>query len=351
MSTASSNPVQVTGRAQAAAWQANRVARPEEVRPGLWAVALPIPEGHLPSSFGYALIGDDGVHVIDPGWASDESVDHWRDFLNSQGRGLGDIATVLVTHSHPDHLGLADRLREASGAKVVMTAVETEVLNTMVADALDADGWMPEELRRWGVPEGLRDELIGELDAAHFSTPILPDATVSDGEELRLAGRTLLAHVTPGHTEGHLCLEDVAAELVFTGDHVLPHIFPGVGLGQLPGSEPLGDYLRSLARIGELDHCEVLPGHEYRFRGLRVRCEQIAAHHLKRTAAVLEVYRRVGDAGVWEVTRQLPWTRGFANLRGFALQSALRQTELHLAAVQCGDAEVWLSRGLFNHAG
>lgn len=341
--------LRVTSVAQADAWNAGRVAAPEQIDHGLWALGLPIPEGHLPSSFGYALIGADGVHVVDPGWDSDAALGRWREFLASQGRSLADIATVIVTHSHPDHLGLAGRLREHSGAELLMTSVESDVLNVVAAGR--SNDWILAELQRWDVPAGTCAELVIELSTATFSSPIMPDRLVEDGDELRLAGRVLRAHATPGHTGGHLCLEDPDAGFVFTGDHVLPHIFPGIGLGQLPGSEPLGDYLRSLHRIAELDHCEVLPGHEYRFRGLRMRCEQIAAHHLRRTAAVQGVVERDGAASIWEVTSRLPWTRGWENLRGFALQSALRQTEMHLASVRSGDAEVWLSGGVVNHAG
>ncbi|GAB3119470.1 MBL fold metallo-hydrolase [Glaciibacter psychrotolerans] len=343
--------LQVTSHAQAEAWGTGRVAAAEKIDEGWWALALPIAEGTLASSFGYALMGADGVHVIDPGWASDETFDYWRTFLAEHGRRVQDIETILVTHSHPDHLGLAGRLREASGATVMMTAAESAVLNDVAVGMGGSDEWMRVELLRWGVPDHLHSAMLGELHAAHFSTPLAPDRVIADGEEILLADRTLRAHVTPGHTDGHLCLEDPGAGLLFSGDHVLPRIYSGIGLGQLPGSEPLGAYLRSLSRISELDQCEVLPGHEFRFRGLRLRCAQIAAHHLRRTAAVQEVDRRMSGASVWDVTGHLLWTRGWDNLRGFERQSALRQTELHLAAVRSGDAETWLTGGVISHAG
>jgi glyoxylase-like metal-dependent hydrolase (beta-lactamase superfamily II) len=342
--------LRVTGKAQAEAWRAGRVAAPEQIGNGLWALALPIPESRMPSSFGYAVIGGDGVHIIDPGWGSDEVLEHWRVFLAGQGRPLDDIATVLVTHSHPDHLGLAGRLRDATGAQLLMAETESNVLNRVPIGSREGGHRILKELGRWGVPDSQRDVLLGQLANTLFSTPIEPDRVIADGEELRIGGRTLRVLSTPGHTDGHLCFMDPYAQVVFTGDSVLPQINPGIGLGQLPDSDPLGDYLRTLSDLATLDHCEVLPGHEYRFRGLRLRCQQISAHHLRRTAAVQKVLRPIGDASVWEVTQRLPWTRGFENMQGFELQSALRQTEMHVRAVQSGAAEEWLREAVASHA-
>jgi glyoxylase-like metal-dependent hydrolase (beta-lactamase superfamily II) len=128
---------------------------------------------------------------------------------------------------------------------------------------------------------------------------------------------------------------DSDAGLVYTGDTVLPKIFPGLGLGDReqtgPGkANPIADYLASLTSLARYDHFEVAPGHGYRFRGLIERNAVLAEHHLHRSRAAAAVIRDDPDATVWEVASRLRWTAGWQKLRGFYLLSALSQTVLHL---------------------
>lgn len=331
-----------TGAAQREAWRSGNVAPPEQVAQDLWAVALPIPGGYMASSFGYAVLSAEGVHIIDPGWDAVETQDAWTAFLASQGRSLNDIVTIVITHSHPDHLGFANQLRTLSGAELIMGRQESVVLNgKSMADVRDAEHNLA-QLERWGTPNDVQTGLLQQVNLDEHSRAVGPDQEIDDGDELRLGAHTFTAILTPGHTSGHLCFVNRAAGVIITGDHVLPEITPGLGLGSLGESDPLTDYLASLREMKNYDDLEVLPGHEYRFRGLATRSEQIAAHHLKRTRAVSELKDQLGDAPVWEYAKRLPWSRGWENLSGFMLLSALTQTELHLTSVRNGRADTWL---------
>src|SRR5699024_10739183 len=95
-----------------------QVPKAEEVRPGLWAVALPMSEAHRSWSIGYAYLADDGVTVIDPGTASEHHLERWREFLHQHGRTLSNIAFILLTHGHGDHVGLTMELRNHCEATV-----------------------------------------------------------------------------------------------------------------------------------------------------------------------------------------------------------------------------------------
>ena len=340
MSNAQSR-IAATSEAQRGAWGRGLVAEAEEVRPGLWAVALPMPGARMPSSFGYAFLGEEGVHIVDPGWRAEETVAHWERFLAARGRAVSEIRTLLITHSHPDHLGAAERLIERSGARLVMSAAEASVLGSGVHVGSDPEQ-QAARLARWGVPAALRDELAAMSETERPSEPIAADRLLADGERIRLGGRELTAHASPGHTGGHVCFELECDGVILTGDHVLPQISPGIGLGALPGSSPLLDYLGSLRAMVRFDAHEVLPGHEFRFRGLAARSEQIAAHHLRRTRAVAALVPELGDAPVWEYAARSPWSRGWDAMSGFLLISGLVQTELHLDAVRSGGAEEWM---------
>jgi len=79
------------------------------------------------------------------------------------------------------------------------------------------------------------------------------DILIDDGDTLRIPGRTVRAVLTPGHTDGHLSFAAEHDGIVFTGDHVLPVIFSGVGLGSRLQVDPIGDFLTSLDRISTFD--------------------------------------------------------------------------------------------------
>jgi len=335
---------------QAAAWDARTLPTPERVAEDVWAIAVPIPAGTIPNTLCYALLSGEGVHLIDPGWDDPESIAALTSGLAAVGRRLDDVQTVIATHFHPDHMGAVDRVRDLVGARVVFSAIEADVLKQETsASAVDVDAYR-ETLREWGVPEERWRDLISSFDRpAHVATSGA-DVAVEDGRMLELSGHRLRVVLTPGHTDGHICLIDEHRRLVYSGDHVLPRIYPGIGIGTLPGSDPLGDYFDSLERLIPYDDFVVLPGHEFRFSGLGARREQIIEHHLRRSAEVAGLLDELGDAPVWEYARRLTWTAGWSGMNGFWLHSALRQTSLHREYVTSDRARERLARRLANES-
>ena len=107
-------------------------------------------------------------------------------------------------------------------------------------------------------------------------------------------------------------------------------ITPHVSLEALNQLDPVGDYLASLAAMAVGADMEVLPAHEYRFRGLPERVAELRRHTLARSGEVLAVLESGTSETVWDVSRQLTWSRGFASLRGLALRLALAETASHL---------------------
>ncbi|MFF1635322.1 hypothetical protein [Leifsonia sp. NPDC058248] len=103
--------------------------------------------------------------------------------------------------------------------------------------------------------------------------------------------------------------------LVFTGDHVLPTIHPGLGLGGETATSPIADYLESLERIAAYDDLRVCPGHEYVFSGLAARCASTAEHHLRRSREVAARLQVDEDLSIWQVASELTWT-GLGQLEG-----------------------------------
>ncbi|MDL9979344.1 MBL fold metallo-hydrolase [Microbacterium sp. ASV49] len=334
-----------TSMAQRDAWDARGLPAPEHVSDGLWAFPVPIPASALPYTLAYVFIGSDGVHVVDPGWDGVETLPSIEKVLASFGLRVTDIVTIIVTHHHPDHLGAAARLRQASGARLVLSGREADVLTQETAPGRNDRAAYERLLEAWAVPSARREELRESFDRPSLVPTTVADVLVADGDRIELGDAgSLDVLLTPGHTSGHMCLVDRARGVVLSGDHVLPRIYAGVGIGTLPGTDPLGDYLDSLDRIAGLGDLEVLPGHEFRFTGLAGRCAEIAAHHLRRTAEVAVLRPELGDAPVWEYARRLTWTAGWDGLDGFHLHSALRQADMHLDLVRSGRAAAFLSR-------
>lgn len=316
-----------TSQAQFDAVELSTIPELESVRPGIWSLPLALPDQHIPFSLCYIVVGATGeIHLIDPGWDSD---DNWQRIilaLQKLGAAMSDVRSVVSTHLHADHLGLAGRVRAASGAPVALHRIEQAALTAMNGNFAPAGA---EIFDGWGVPQDRR----AEMSLARASSDLMPDFVadrlLEDGELLTLGELELTVIRTPGHTSGHICLESKEFGLIFTGDHVLPTIFSGLGLGGRSESNALIDYFNSLDAVSAFDDYEVCPGHGYRFVGIAERCAVLADHQLKRSREVAAVLLASADATVWEIAAQISWTGGWHNLRGFYLQSALAQSEMH----------------------
>ena len=303
----------------------------EQVRDNLFCYGLPQP-GTLPHyALSYLLLDTNGaVHLIDAGWDSDENWQRFVAVLGSLDRTVTDVASVSVTHLHPDHLGMAARVREASGATVAIHEAEQDGIRELSTPPPELE--LRARLEDWGVPA---DRQADVLDAFHRRSgwqAFTADRFLVDGERLDIPGHAVRVVHTPGHTSGHVAFVDDAHEVVFLGDLLLPNQFPGIGLGGTPEGNPIDDYLRSLATVAQLDDFEALPGHGYRFRGIAERCAETAAHHENRTAEVTAAFSATpsGTISVWDLASHLSWTAGWENLRRLALLSALSQTSLHM---------------------
>lgn len=293
----------------------------ETVAPGVHAVRVPIRAGGLPYSLAYLVEDDRGrLFVVDPGSPPAEAGGVLLAAVDALGRRPGDVSAIVATHLHADHAGGADALRAATAAPLLLHEREAEAL------AAVADGLPSPDLAAWGVPADRQAELRAIPGSASVAAVAPPDAVLADGDLLDVPGRRLRVLWTPGHTPGSLCLHDEEAGLVFTGDHVLPTVNSGLGLGGPTATNPIADYLAALDRVADLAPAALaLPGHEQPFTGLAARCTALASHHLRRAR---EVAAHPGGT-VWEVASSLTWTGGWESLHGFTLLSALAQTALH----------------------
>ncbi|MGH9083405.1 MAG: MBL fold metallo-hydrolase [Acidimicrobiales bacterium] len=327
--------VQVTGTVQKAAWAENVLPPVERVADGLWSVPVPIPINPLRYVLVYVLELGDGVALVDAGWNTDEAWQALIDGLAVAGGTVADVRAVVVTHIHPDHYGLAGRVREASGAWVGLHPADAELLQSRYVDTDDLVASMDKLLAVSGVPEDRRPTLAGaSMQIRSLVSMAKPDRLLGDGEILDLPGWDLRVIWTPGHSPGHVCLYSDRRKLLMSGDHVLPHITPNISFHSQQETNPLGDYLDSLTRLHDLDPDEVLPGHEYRFTDLGSRLTEIEEHHAARLGAIEDTLAKRPGTSAWDLTLALPWSRPWDEIPVFMQRAANGETLAHLVLLE-----------------
>lgn len=284
---------------------------PQLVAPGIHRIPLPLPQDGLRAVNVYAIETGDRLTLVDGGWAIPEASGLLAASLDRIGHAVGHIERVLVTHSHRDHYTNAVALRRQGGAQVALGEHERDTLR-YVRDSITRPGHEPGDelghLRRAGA--GTLADVI-----ARVGTPSLtpqdwedPDEWLADRQRIELLGRELEAIHTPGHTRGHLVFADAAAQVLFAGDHVLPHITPSIGFEPRRAASPLRDYLASLTLVREMPDAVLLPAHGPATASVHERVDELLAHHAERldlTLAALEG----GEHTAYEVARRLHWTR------------------------------------------
>ena len=325
------------GAAQRYAWLENLLPPVEEVRPGLWSIPVPWPGSGLRYTLAYLVSARTGLALIDTGWPTEQAWTALCDSITQTGHDLTDLKYMLVTHAHSDHLGLAARVREASGALVGMHPAERATLRRAEPQEPQVGRMhLSDWLRCRGAPDDQADQVAVMMTGAVRVHRELarPDVDIEDGSLPLGAGTALRAVWTPGHTPGHLCFYDERQDVLLTGDHVLPRITPHIGLP--PGSEgdPLGDYQASLRALARYNPAEVLPAHEYRFADLGARLETLLRHHRTRLAEIEHAVAADPGLSTWDVSAVLTWSRGWDQTLGGARQSAVSETWAHLLHLQ-----------------
>ncbi len=321
--------ITITGTAQREAWQQKVLPPAEVIAPGVHSVPVVFPDNPMRYTLSYVLLDGDECVVVDPGFDSDEG---HRQLLAALARldvGPREITGVVATHFHTDHLGMAARLSRGSGAWIALGEQERRHISAF-EDAREESARDQARMRGWGVPEERVAEAAMTVEGLlHMRRLADPDRRLGDGDTLAVAGRIWRIMETPGHTPGHIVLWDDDGELVLSGDHVLPRISPNVSLEIRGDTDPLRHNIESLRKIVGNDHYEVLPAHEYRFRGVGYRARVLEEHISERSREVLDVLA-AGASTVHEVARHLTWSRGWDSLGQLQFRLALSETAAHI---------------------
>jgi glyoxylase-like metal-dependent hydrolase (beta-lactamase superfamily II) len=279
----------------------------------------------------YVLDGDDGYILVDCGGDTPDVLDALQAGLRGLGIGLDDVRTLVVTHVHTDHYGMAGTLLRLGRMRLLMHRLDWLHADRHFRDLdraeLDMQAWMARN--GFQMPRNAAEET---LESLRRLTVVAPDREVDDGDAVALKDSECRVVWTPGHTQGHICLHAPERRFLLAGDHVLDPITLNVSMTFEEIRNPLGRYLDSLRKVADLEADVVLPAHGAPFTGLRRRVHELLVHHDHREAAVLEAVRGTPRTAA-DVARALAWTRRrrtFEELGPSQQRLAVTETISHL---------------------
>lgn len=322
-----------------------------ELLPGLWTLAVQLPIPSLPVLNVYAFeLADGSLGLVDCGWDSEDSRLSLVSELEGIGRRLEDVSRIAITHSHPDHIGLAHHIQDVAGSAAFAHEVEVERLGEQNTGPRGYEQAALTAFPRWGVPSTDMDEWVGSSANVLARSWDVACTALADGQRLDFPGWELEVVWTPGHTPGHMCLVDRHAGVLMTGDHVLPRITPVVGAHPADEADPLADFLASLELVSGLGVDRALPAHERTFVGVPERVEELRSHHEARLEEVTRAVKARPRVTAWEVAQVLTWSRPLSGATGPTRRLALAETQAHLVHLEArgtvartqNDVERWI---------
>ncbi len=272
---------------------------PQSLGNGIHLIPAPLPFKSPAWVNTYAAESNGGILLIDCGTDWEPGRQAIRQGFADLGLEESAVHTLLVSHLHPDHVGMSGRLVDEWGSRFVMHSRAAKLIGRYN----DSPGYRDRLVQIasvHGIPESVT-EATTRVDRPEYM-PLLepPDHLVDDGDTVDLGdGRSLEVLHTPGHEPAHICLRDSRTGILFSGDHILPRISPVI-MYDFDLGDVLGDYLGSLQRLIALEVGITYPAHGTLIDQGDERARQILLHHDRRLLDMAELVREA-DMTAWEV--------------------------------------------------
>ncbi len=253
------------------------------VAPGVLWVRMRLPF-HLDHINLWAIEDGEGWTIVDTGIRDESTAENW-DSIFAKGLAGRPVVRVIVTHMHPDHVGMAGWMTRKFGCRLWMTRAEYLTCRVLVADTgreapqegvafYRRAGWSDAQLERYRTR-------FGGFGKAVYT---LPDSyrRLYDGESLTIGAHTWRVVTGNGHSPEHACLVCDELGLLISGDQVLPRISSNVSVFPTePDANPLADWMASINKLRSSVSADVmvLPAHNEPFYGLHQRLDELQRGH------------------------------------------------------------------------
>ncbi len=278
------------------------------------------------------MIRDGGETVlVDCGWNTDSAYSALEAGMQEHGSHPSEISRLVITHIHPDHYGMAGRLKQTSSCNVMMHEKDADAITERYFAPKSLTDQMARFMHMNGVPTMESPAMsMGSMGMLGMVAAVPPDTQFQGGEILKVGQFDFEVIWTPGHSPGHICLYEPNHKILLTGDHILPTITPNVSIHAQTHGSPLGDYMRSLEKLVDLDVKWVLPAHEFDTKDLKKRIIEIEEHHILRLDEMTKCVDR-GGSTAWEVAGRVKWATGMlSDFEPFMQRAAVGETIAHL---------------------
>ena len=272
----------------------------KELAAGLYWLRMPLPFA-LDHINLYLLEDGEGWVILDTGLNTSMVRDHWQRVFEGMFDGKS-VTKIIVTHYHPDHIGLAGWLSRETGAPIFTTRTEFLTARTLSVYGQPAP---PGDVIDFYRRAGFSDEALAGLkkmgwDNYAKGVSRLPQGFIRlcDNDEITIGDRIWRVDIGTGHAPEHACLYCDTDQLLISGDQVLPRISSNVSVyPSEPLANPLRDWLQSLRKFRKLPKATlVMPAHNEPFRGLHERLDHMFEGHMEKLGILADHCREPKSA-------------------------------------------------------
>lgn len=256
-----------------------------QVAPGVYWLRMPLPFA-LDHINLWLLADGAGWTIVDCGFAGDQARVYWEQIF-ACCLGGKPVTRVIVTHYHPDHIGLCHWLCEKFDLMPWMTQTEFLQAHAVHSRTAGTDrAALRDLLTRHGLEAPRTQWIAAPENIYERGVPALPVTfrCIADGDTLAIGDHDWRVMVGRGHAPEHAALHCERLRVLISGDMLLPRISTNVSVWPTqPEADPVGEFLDSIADFAQL-HARtlVLPSHGLPFYGARARVAALHAHHRTR---------------------------------------------------------------------